>query len=182
MLKAQNRLTGRQMKFLVNFRDADVSLEELERRQGVTAGLVARWMRRSFFRVALRGVRVEKDARLVRLEVQQMRAAAWGILKGMLYGQAERDAQLLLVCRAVVELVDVEMRRETARRASARRGKGKRPEPRTLVHPDAAADGERVLEALEARGAAALLRGRPASAQELAEETAVEVGWRHGAD
>lgn len=186
MLRLQNRLTGRQMKFLVDFRDEAISVEELERRHAITPGLVARWMRRSFFRVALRGVSVEKDARLVRLEVQQMRAAAWGMLKAMLYGQADRDAHLLLVCRAVVELGDVEMRRESARREMARRrrGKGKRPEARTLVHPDAEADGERLLATLEARGAAALLRGRPASAEEMEREIAQAIGkqWREGAD
>ena len=162
MLKEQNRLAGRQMKFILGVRDESVALAELMRRQGLTPVLVKRWFRRRFFRRALGGATGEKNRVLLGAELVLLRAAAWQWLRDMIDGKASIDEARIKLCTAVISMADVELRRARSRAVGRRKREKRHDEPRDLVHPNAAAEADQLLAEMEATAAAAILQAREA--------------------
>ena len=136
-MKHTNRLTERQQKFLRALRDEEVLLPDVLLSLKVQMPLLARWMRRRYFREALAGIQSEMRG-LWFVELEQLARRATRTLRAMHEGKMKKRGLGVSVCREILE----EYHRAVLRRRQSaifRRRYKKRASPleqeRDLVHP-----------------------------------------------
>jgi hypothetical protein len=143
----QTSLTKTQRQLLRKVREGGVMLPSVLGQTGITPALLTRWLRRGYFRKALRGARLDLR-QMTWLDLELLARAAVRMLQEMLLKPGKRSLVLMLLCLAILSEYDRVWRRYHPRRAGK---KARVEEPTDLCHPDAKDREEELLAILENR-------------------------------